>query len=162
MYVTPESFARQLSWLETHFRVLPLHELVARFEQARALPHGACAITFDDGWLDNYAHALPELARRGLPATVFVVTDRVGTEGGFWPDEVCLRMAPFSEPDRRRLAAKLGATSSGDAVERLPRRTALRPGVLPLELKMKILAAALGDELLDGRAERRRVAIRNT
>ncbi len=89
------------------------------FEQGRALPRGACAITFDDGWLDNYAHALPELARRGLPATVFVVTERVGTKGGFWPDEVCLRMAPLSEPDRRRLAAKLGATSSGDAVERL-------------------------------------------
>jgi peptidoglycan/xylan/chitin deacetylase (PgdA/CDA1 family) len=119
MYVTPGSFARQLSWLEARFRVLPLHELVARFEQRRALPRSACAITFDDGWRDNYTHALPELARRGLPATVFVVTERVGTEGSFWPDEVCLRMAPLSELDRRRLAAELGAVSSGDAVEGL-------------------------------------------
>jgi len=109
MFVTPETFARHCAWLEEYFRVLPLHEVVERLGGGRPLPPGACAITFDDGWRDNHDHALPELRRRGLPATVFVVTDRIGTEGAFWPDEVCLRIASLEPSERRRLAAELGA-----------------------------------------------------
>jgi peptidoglycan/xylan/chitin deacetylase (PgdA/CDA1 family) len=116
MYVTPETFARHCAWLAEDFRVLPLHEAVERLVARRPLPPGACAITFDDGWRDNHDHALPELRLRNLPATVFVVTDRVGTEGAFWPDEVCLRMASLGPSERRRLAAALGAQPAGDPV----------------------------------------------
>jgi peptidoglycan/xylan/chitin deacetylase (PgdA/CDA1 family) len=58
------------------------------------------AISFDDGWRDNADHALPALERRGFPATVFLVADRVGTLGAFWPDEACRRMAAL-DPDAR-------------------------------------------------------------
>ena len=37
------------------------------------------AVTFDDGYRDVYDVALPVLARKGIPAAVFVVTDLVGT-----------------------------------------------------------------------------------
>ena len=70
MFVTPETFERQLEWLEASFRVLPLSEVVARLADARPLPERACAISFDDGWRDNHTHVLPALARRGLPATI--------------------------------------------------------------------------------------------
>ena len=109
MYVTPESFSEQLDWLGQYFRVLPLHEVVQTLAEGRDLPERACSITFDDGWLDNFEHALPELARRGLPATFFVVTQRVGSDGAFWPDDVCRRLVPLSEPDQRQLARQLGA-----------------------------------------------------
>lgn len=117
MFVTPETFARHCRWLEEHFRVLPLHEVTDRLAVGRPLPSGACSITFDDGWRDNHDHALPELRRRGLPATVFVVTERVGTEGAFWPDEVCSRMASIEPSERRRLAAGLGALPARDPLE---------------------------------------------
>jgi peptidoglycan/xylan/chitin deacetylase (PgdA/CDA1 family) len=117
MYVTPETFAQHLDWLEADFRVLPLHEIASNLAKGRPLPRGAVAITFDDGWRDNHEHALPALAARGLPATVFVVTDRVGTEGAFWPDEVCSRMTPLSGEKQRELASALGVTVAGDAVQ---------------------------------------------
>jgi peptidoglycan/xylan/chitin deacetylase (PgdA/CDA1 family) len=113
MYVTPKTFARHLAWLETYFRVLPLHEILARLAEQGPLPPGACAITFDDGWRDNHDFALPELERTGLPATVFVVTDRVGTQGVFWPDEVCQRMAALSGVEKRALVRRFGASSPG-------------------------------------------------
>ena len=122
MYVTPETFARHLAWLEQRYRVLPLHEIAAGLESGRSLPARACAITFDDGWRDNAEFALPELARRGMPATVFVVTERVGTPGAFWPDEVSRRMAALGARERRQLAERLGAAGSGDPQEALIER----------------------------------------
>ena len=119
MYVAPETFARHLDWLVGHFRVLPLHEIVSSLGEGRALPPGACAITFDDGWRDNALHAAPELERRGLPATIFVVTGRVGTAGAFWPDETSRRLAGLPRGERRRVAAELGARASGDPTEAL-------------------------------------------
>src|SRR5215510_160511 len=73
MYVTPSTFRDHLSWLSDRYRVLPLSEIVSRLKDGRPLPERACALTFDDGWLDNFEHAFPCLRERGIPATVFLV-----------------------------------------------------------------------------------------
>jgi peptidoglycan/xylan/chitin deacetylase (PgdA/CDA1 family) len=119
MFVTPETFERHLEWLVEYFRVLPLHEVTARIARGQSLPPCACALTFDDGWRDNHDFALPALANRGLPATIFVVTDRVGSDGAFWPDEVCRRMAGLSVSAQRALLAPLGIPPRGDPVAAL-------------------------------------------
>ena len=119
MVVTPETFSRHLAWLEEEFSVLPLHEIVARQGRGDPLPPRACAITFDDGWLDNLEHALPALERWGFPATIFVVTERVGSPGAFWPDEVCRRLGPLPPTRQRELARSLGAEAVGDPVASL-------------------------------------------
>lgn len=49
-------------------------------------PRAATALTFDDGECSNYANAYPALRERGMTATFFVITCRVGTEGYVtWP-----------------------------------------------------------------------------
>ncbi len=108
MYVTPESFRLQLDILSELFHVLPLGEVSDAIVAGRRLPRGACAITFDDGWRDNLDYALPELKRAGLPATIFVVTERVGTEGAFWPDEVCRRLSPLAAGALADAASAMG------------------------------------------------------
>ncbi|RIK93449.1 MAG: hypothetical protein DCC71_24030 [Proteobacteria bacterium] len=110
MYVTPESFRAHLAALREHFSVLRLGELAERLRSGAALPPRACAITFDDGWRDNHEHAWPALREAGLPATIFLVAERVGTAGCFWPDEVCRRLAALAPDARREVArALLGA-----------------------------------------------------
>jgi peptidoglycan/xylan/chitin deacetylase (PgdA/CDA1 family) len=42
-------------------------------------------VTFDDGFQSTVDNALPELAQRGLPATIFVVAGALGTTPG-WTD----------------------------------------------------------------------------
>lgn len=44
----------------------------------------AICLTFDDGWESDARIALPDLLRRGLCATFFVITDKMGT-AGFMP-----------------------------------------------------------------------------
>lgn len=119
MFVTAATFARHLSWLEAHFRVLPLREIIDRVEARRPLPPGACAITFDDGWRDNLEHAWPELAHRGLPATIFVVTDRVGTDGAFWTDELWTRMRLLPDRESEEIARRFVGGRSNDAIKGL-------------------------------------------
>jgi peptidoglycan/xylan/chitin deacetylase (PgdA/CDA1 family) len=49
-------------------------------------PAPATAMTFDDGDETHFANAFPELRRRGMTATFFVVTERGGTPGYVtWP-----------------------------------------------------------------------------
>lgn len=69
-----ERFTWQMKFLADHFNVLPLHEAATRLQDG-SLPARAAAITFDDGYADNYTIALPILRRFGLPVTVFVATD---------------------------------------------------------------------------------------
>jgi len=46
------------------------------------------AITFDDGWRDNYSNALPIAKSFGLPFTVFICPGLVGQNNPFWPEQV--------------------------------------------------------------------------
>jgi len=64
---TRAEFAAYLRFFRRFFRVLTLEELLARLRDGRDLG-GHVVITFDDGYLDNYRNAAPELLRHGLPA----------------------------------------------------------------------------------------------
>ncbi|MCF6217831.1 MAG: polysaccharide deacetylase family protein [Gammaproteobacteria bacterium] len=44
------------------------------------------AVTFDDGYLDNYKNAMPILLKHQIPAAFFVSTGIVGTDNGFAHD----------------------------------------------------------------------------
>jgi peptidoglycan/xylan/chitin deacetylase (PgdA/CDA1 family) len=85
--VTPAHFSEHLDVLRRCLRPMPLAEL----EHARRcgrIPHGAVAVTFDDGYADNLHTAAPMLARADVPATVFVTTGAIGSTRGFWWDEL--------------------------------------------------------------------------
>jgi peptidoglycan/xylan/chitin deacetylase (PgdA/CDA1 family) len=72
--VTPDRFERHCAWLARRRRVVPAGEAARRIESSGRLPSKIVSITFDDGYADLFDHALPALARHGLPATVFVVS----------------------------------------------------------------------------------------
>jgi len=89
MYVTPDTFERHLVFLRAHFDVLPLRDLLRRWQSGDwGTSARYCAVTFDDGWLDNYRYAYPLLRDYAIPATIFLPTDLVGTDGSLWPDRL--------------------------------------------------------------------------
>lgn len=79
-------FSRQLDWLQTHFDIVDLAEAQRRLQSGVCEQPTVC-ITFDDGYAENADFALPELVRRGLPATYFVSTEFVRT-GASFPHDV--------------------------------------------------------------------------
>jgi len=72
--VTRDIFDAQMTLLQEVFNVLTLGEAVERLKMG-TLPARAVCITFDDGYADNAAIALPILQRHGLTATFFIATD---------------------------------------------------------------------------------------
>lgn len=86
--VHPETFARQMAFLRRYFRVLSVAELAEHLEAGRGLPSRSCVVTFDDGWRDNFDHALPILREQNVPAVIFVATDYIGTNDCFWQERL--------------------------------------------------------------------------
>ncbi len=85
--VTPESFERQVRCLKKHFTFVGTEELCA-FAAGKAVPPNSVAITFDDGYLDNYAQALPILKRYDAKAIFFLSTAYIGERRMYWWDRV--------------------------------------------------------------------------
>jgi len=80
-------FERQMALLRQHCRVLSIEDAV-QCETVPASDRPTVAVTFDDGYADNYVHAAPILMRHRIPAAFFVSTGIVGTDSGRFPHDV--------------------------------------------------------------------------
>jgi len=79
--ISPEFFRKQMAWIkQSGSRVIGL-ETCAKKEWKENLWDRNAAITFDDGYQDNFQHAFPVLKEFGFSATFFVTTEDVGKEG---------------------------------------------------------------------------------
>ena len=91
--VRPRAFRNQMEWLAVHgFHAITEQQLFDALEWGRpALPARPVLITFDDGYRDVLWNAEPILHRLHMPATAFVITDRVGRPGPSFLDWTELR-----------------------------------------------------------------------
>lgn len=87
MYVSPETFEMHMHCIRSRFTLMHLSDWLDAAAAGRA-PRRAAAVTFDDGWLDNYEYAYPILRHYRVPSTVFIVSDLVGTHYSFWPNRL--------------------------------------------------------------------------
>jgi peptidoglycan/xylan/chitin deacetylase (PgdA/CDA1 family)/CelD/BcsL family acetyltransferase involved in cellulose biosynthesis len=79
-------FRAQMEVLARHHTVVPVRDMV------KHLTSGATgcvvAITFDDGYEDNYRNAFPILADLGLPATIFLTTGALDSQEPLWFEQL--------------------------------------------------------------------------
>jgi peptidoglycan/xylan/chitin deacetylase (PgdA/CDA1 family)/CelD/BcsL family acetyltransferase involved in cellulose biosynthesis len=75
-------FERQMRFVARRYRVVSLARLIQHLESGA--PGTLLAITFDDGYRDNYENAFPILQRYGLAATIFLSTGSLDTGDPLW------------------------------------------------------------------------------
>jgi peptidoglycan/xylan/chitin deacetylase (PgdA/CDA1 family) len=87
MYTLTKTFRNHILTLKKNFTILSLPCFIDKILQAHDT-NNYCAITFDDGWIDNFSKCYHILKEFHVPATIFLATDYVGTKQHFWPEEL--------------------------------------------------------------------------
>lgn len=83
-----QTFEKQLQYVEERFEIIPLNELSQRLKAGTSEGNSYAAITFDDGYKDNFAQVLPILRKHGIKAAFFPITDVLDRKSMLWVDEV--------------------------------------------------------------------------
>lgn len=90
LHIRHERFTAQLDYLRRHYHVISLSDYLKARDTRRALPDYSVVLTFDDGYRNFLTAAVPRLAERKMPASVFIITERVRSDGqkleGAWAE----------------------------------------------------------------------------
>ena len=85
---TMDEFDAQLIYLKKHFDIVSADKLQELISGQTKLKQMHVALTFDDGYLDNYTHAFPVLLANQCTASFFLVPQFVGSASIPWWDEI--------------------------------------------------------------------------
>jgi glycosyltransferase involved in cell wall biosynthesis len=104
MITTSGVFAAFLDWISDHYQTIPLADLARLRHHYVNGGKPFCALTFDDGWRDNFLHAFPHLRERYLPATVFLCVQFIGSNRRFWQERLWFSLRSFGATEELRQA----------------------------------------------------------
>jgi peptidoglycan/xylan/chitin deacetylase (PgdA/CDA1 family) len=103
MVTSTHLFSDLVQWLAKEFQIVPLHEIAERLRNGRSLRR-LCALTFDDGWVDNYTNAFPILREIGVPATIFLASRFIGGTRRLWQERLWYVLQCVSETQLQSFA----------------------------------------------------------
>ncbi|WP_300156355.1 polysaccharide deacetylase family protein [Solidesulfovibrio sp.] len=143
--ISLDYFRRQLRWLRDNARILSEEELLDCLARRRAFPRRAVALTFDDGYRDNYDLAFPALRERGMPAFFFIPTGPLLDRRLGWWDIVAylVRRSPVPVLELEGVRHRLDGPSARQACINILQE---RYKTLP-EAKTRHLTASLAEKL---------------
>ncbi|MBL7716942.1 MAG: polysaccharide deacetylase family protein [Bdellovibrionales bacterium] len=78
----------QLKWLKRNTTVISEDELLESLRKKTRLPKHATMVTFDDGYVDNFTHALPVLSALRIPAIFYIPAQVMNDRSLGWWDHI--------------------------------------------------------------------------
>ena len=78
------AFEQQIRHISRYYQCISLDDAVTSLTLGPPLPPRAVAVTFDDGYQDNYRYALPILVRYRVPATIYLVSSTLSDRRILW------------------------------------------------------------------------------
>jgi peptidoglycan/xylan/chitin deacetylase (PgdA/CDA1 family) len=117
-------FEEMLQMFRNEYNVISLSALIEALTTGQKIKKGSIVITFDDGYRDNFLFAAPLLAKYGLPATFFVVSDYIGSNRVFpWDLDNPTHNPPMNWDEIRELS-RMGFEIGGHTSNHLNLRNA--------------------------------------
>lgn len=87
-HIAASRFSKQMQHLAATRPMVSMRAIAAAYRGEGDIPEGAVAVTFDDGYRNNFIHALPVLERYNVPATVYIATGFIGSRRMGWTDQL--------------------------------------------------------------------------
>lgn len=93
LLVPINEFEDQIKWIkEENFTPMLLDDVLKAFNTGK-VPEKVVAITFDDGYSDNYTEAYRILKEYNMKATFFIITDKIDTDGWYMNSDMLKEMS---------------------------------------------------------------------
>jgi len=106
LYIPPDSFARQMAWLEMlgyqGLSMTALHPYLVGEKTGKVV-----GITFDDGYENTLVHALPPLLKHGFSSTCYAVSGLLG-KTNVWDETVGIAQTPLMDARQIRQWTEAG------------------------------------------------------
>jgi peptidoglycan/xylan/chitin deacetylase (PgdA/CDA1 family) len=102
-HISATRFDVEMATIARSRALVSMLDIAAAIRGEHSIPDDAVAVTFDDGFANNYTHAWPVLERHGVPATIYLSTGFIGKGRRMWSDQL--------------EAAYLGSTVDAIAIE---------------------------------------------
>ncbi len=83
--VKNENFSKQMQVLRNEYNPISIQGMLEQLA-LDTLEEKSVAVTFDDGYADNFLNALPVLEQYNIPATIYLAIDHVIDNRPFWWD----------------------------------------------------------------------------
>jgi peptidoglycan/xylan/chitin deacetylase (PgdA/CDA1 family) len=141
----------QMAFVKRAYRPVRFDTLVTALHSGGALPPRALAVTFDDGYADNFRLALPVLRALDIPATVYVATGGLDDGDPFWVAAVRVLVLRARDVLEVPGMAPLAVAAAGDrsAVAKTLVRMLVPLGATERRERLAGAAAAAGVDLRD-------------
>ena len=148
MLISTRMFEQHLDWIGQHYDFASLDEIGNRLETGAGFKRPTAAIAFDDGYSDVYHNAFPLLVKKGIPATVFVVTGTVDTQQMMIHDKLYLLLDSAFANARQTSRQVVELLRNADIVtSRMERIGRMQPNAF-------VVMAALLDDVPQAQANR--------
>jgi len=136
--VTATDFEAQLALLKAlGYHPVTVGEIAAALDGEASLPERPIALTFDDGWQEQYDVAFPLLQRYGMRATFFVTTSFIGAPRFMnWEEVAELRDAGMEIASHGRKHLNLADAENAEAWREIARSREV------IEEKLGVLAVS--------------------
>lgn len=103
--ISTRTFEKFLRWLTSEYEVVTVSDLLREPGNGNR-----CAVSFDDGWRDNFDHAYPILKGLGVRCSIYLAVNFIGSTREMWQERLwrASKSSRFREATRhvcrRRLA----------------------------------------------------------
>lgn len=100
-HIGASEFERQMLFIKENCKILSLDEIVEIKNNNEDWPPNSVAVTFDDGFKNNYTIAAPILKKLNIPATFYICSGMIETNKMFWVDKIedCINLSENTEID---------------------------------------------------------------
>ena len=85
-HINIKIFDNHIKFIKKNCNVLSMDEVVEIYNSGKGWPEKAVAVTFDDGFQNNYLYAADILYSYNVPATFYICAGMVNTNLMFWVD----------------------------------------------------------------------------